>query len=77
MDASYHPQNPLDTGLNPDPDQHVRTPFYSQDLAGAVSADANMLAPETLAALATELADDLVELAKDRHTGAFRRPQLA
>ena len=70
MDASYQSQGPLDTGLSRDPDQHVRTPFYSQDLAGAVSADANMLAPETLAALATELADDLVELAKDRHTGA-------
>ena len=48
MDASYCPQDPLDTGLSPDSDQHVRTPFYSQDLAGAVSADANMLAPETL-----------------------------
>ena len=70
MDAPYYSQDLIATGLSPDLHQHVRTPFYSQDLAGAVSASTNMLAPETLAALAAELADDLIELADGRRTGA-------
>lgn len=70
MDAPYYAQDPLDIDLRPELLTLNSAPFYSQDLAGAVASGSSMLAPETLAALATELADDLIELADQRRTGA-------